>query len=221
MTPSELVIGTDSRTTKTSHKAAEQKRRDSLKAGFDELRMLLPPITNDPDPDEPALPGSAPPRGPQRNQNLPPGSEDHPNRGVSKLALLRSSNEFIGRLIKRIERRDGEIDKLRDEVRFLRQRLGVDENLGSTVTQSEESITEIVPMTALASTSLLSEQDMERVWVDLARDLDEVEKEIEEIKSSKRLAIVPEDNESPSPTQPGPTPAKTGGRKTRKDASAD
>ena len=29
---------------KSSHKAAEQKRRDSLKTSFDDLRLLLPPI---------------------------------------------------------------------------------------------------------------------------------------------------------------------------------
>lgn len=106
-----------------SHKAAEQKRRDSLKAGFDDLRLLLPPIIIDPDSDEPLLPGSAPPRGPQRN--LPPGSEDHPNRGVSKLALLKCSNEFIGRLNKRIERRDNEIEILREELRWMREKTGL------------------------------------------------------------------------------------------------
>ncbi|EJU02440.1 hypothetical protein DACRYDRAFT_22075, partial [Dacryopinax primogenitus] len=89
---------------KTSHKAAEQKRRDSLKAGFDDLRLLLPPITIDPEEGGEHIPGTAPPRGPARN--VPPGGEDHPNRGVSKLALLRHSNEYIVKLSKRIERRD-------------------------------------------------------------------------------------------------------------------
>jgi len=134
-----------------SHKAAEQKRRDSLKAGFDDLRLLLPPIIIDPDSDEPLLPGSAPPRGPQRN-NLPPGAEDHPNRGVSKLALLRCSNEFIGRLNKRIERRDQEIDLLRDEVRWLREKLGA-------TGEGEDG-----------------DRAM-RDWVDLEKDLDEIERE--------------------------------------------
>ena len=132
---------------KTSHKAAEQKRRDSLKAGFDDLRLLLPPIIIDPDSDEPLLPGSAPPRGPQRNSNLPPGSEDHPNRGVSKLALLRCGNEFIGRLNKRVERRDQEIEALRDEIVWLRESMG-----GITL-------------------------DAGREWVDLEKDLDECERD--------------------------------------------
>ncbi|KAG8876587.1 hypothetical protein FRB97_004098 [Tulasnella sp. 331] len=141
--------------TKTSHKAAEQKRRDSLKAGFDDLRLLLPPIIVDPDSDEALLPGSAPPRGPQRNlNNLPPGSEDHPNRGVSKLALLRCSNEFIARLNRRVERRDVEIKRLRDEIGWYRERSG----LGP----SQEA----------------GEDDGEmREWVDLDMDLDEVERE--------------------------------------------
>lgn len=143
---------TDLPKTKTSHKAAEQKRRDSLKAGYDDLRFLLPPIIIDPDSDSPLLPGSAPPRGPQRNLNLPPGSEDHPNRSVSKLALLTCSIEFIGRLNRRVERRDGEMRRLRDEIRWLRERAGVrpeDEDDG----------------------------EGERAWVDLEMDIDEVERE--------------------------------------------
>jgi hypothetical protein len=79
---------------------------------------LLPPITFDPDAEssEPPIPGSAPPRGPPRNV---PGGEDHPNRGVSKLALLRNSNEFIVKLKRRIERRDVAVRKLREEVKRL------------------------------------------------------------------------------------------------------
>ncbi|KAG8999462.1 hypothetical protein FRB94_011456 [Tulasnella sp. JGI-2019a] len=139
--------------TKTSHKAAEQKRRDSLKAGFNDLRLLLPPIIVDPDSDEALLPGSAPPRGPQRNlNNLPPGSEDHPNRGVSKLALLRCSNEFIARLNRRVDRRDVEIRRLREEILWLRERAGVGPD------QEEEG-------------------GEGRAWVDLDMDLDEVERE--------------------------------------------
>jgi len=150
--------------TKTSHKESEQMRRDSLKAGFDDLRLLLPPIIIDPDSDEPLLPGSAPPRGPQRNLNLPPGSEDHPNRSVSKLALLKCSNEFIGRLNRRIERRDAEIQRLREEVRWLRAHAGV----GPGVSMEAEG--------------------SEMTWVDLEGDLDEIEKE--EINAKTRVSGV-------------------------------
>jgi hypothetical protein len=117
---------------KTSHKAAEQKRRDSLKTAHDELRTLLPPIPLSSESDESALtsgfgvpgawpprsssslPGSLPPRGP------PKTGADGPNKGVSKLQLLICGNEFIRVLKKRIERRDEEIAKLRNEVGKLR-----------------------------------------------------------------------------------------------------
>ena len=100
---------------KTSHKDAEQKRRDSLKTSFDDLRLLLPPI---PLPSEegglePLLPGAMPPRGPPR-----PGGG--PNTSVSKLQLLRYGNDYIRVLKARVERRDAEIEKLRGEVRRLR-----------------------------------------------------------------------------------------------------
>ena len=102
---------------KTSHKAAEQKRRDSLKSSFDDLRLLLPPIplpSEEGFPDEPILPGAMPPRGP------PKGNADGPNRGVSKLQLLRCGNDYIRRLKGRVERRDTEIDRLREEISRLR-----------------------------------------------------------------------------------------------------
>ena len=102
---------------KSSHKAAEQKRRDSLKTSFDDLRLLLPPIPLPSDevyPDEPVLPGAMPPRGP------PKGNAYGPNRGVSKLQLLRCGNEFIKVLKGRIDRRDDEIERLRREVQRLR-----------------------------------------------------------------------------------------------------
>ncbi|KAH8987823.1 hypothetical protein EDB92DRAFT_1935980 [Lactarius akahatsu] len=102
---------------KSSHKAAEQKRRDSLKTTFDNLRTLLPPIplpTEEGFPDEPILPGAMPPRGPPR------GNAEGPNRGISKLQLLRCGNEYIRLLKEKISRRDNEITLLRYEVQRLR-----------------------------------------------------------------------------------------------------
>ncbi|KAH9074165.1 hypothetical protein EDB83DRAFT_2219157 [Lactarius deliciosus] len=102
---------------KSSHKAAEQKRRDSLKTTFDNLRTLLPPIplpTEEGFPDEPILPGAMPPRGPPR------GNAEGPNRGISKLQLLRCGNEYIRLLKEKISRRDNEIALLRYEVQRLR-----------------------------------------------------------------------------------------------------
>ncbi|ODO11452.1 hypothetical protein I350_00232 [Cryptococcus amylolentus CBS 6273] len=105
---------------KISHKAAEQKRRDSLKAGFDELRLLLPPINTealDPLSGEP-IPGSSAPRLLPKSSLVP---DDNPNRGVSKVALLRFGNEYIEKLQERVDRRDVFIEKLREEVERLRQ----------------------------------------------------------------------------------------------------
>jgi hypothetical protein len=102
---------------KSSHKAAEQKRRDSLKTTFDDLRTLLPPIplpSEEGFPDEPILPGAMPPRGPPR------GNTDGPNRGISKLQLLRCGNEYLRLLKEKISRRDSEIALLRYEVQRLR-----------------------------------------------------------------------------------------------------
>lgn len=106
---------------KTSHKAAEQKRRDSLKTSFDDLRLLLPPIPlpNDEGYDgEPPLPGAMPPRGPPR------GEVAGPNRAVSKLQLLRCGNDFIRVLKGRVARRDEYIERLKGEVNTLRGMIG-------------------------------------------------------------------------------------------------
>ena len=61
-----------------------------------------------------------PPRGP------PKGNADGPNRGVSKLQLLRCGNDYIRRLKGRVERRDEEIEKLRREIARLRVAAGVE-----------------------------------------------------------------------------------------------
>ncbi|WWC85219.1 uncharacterized protein L201_000078 [Kwoniella dendrophila CBS 6074] len=122
---------------KTSHKAAEQKRRDSLKAGFDELRLLLPPINVealDPESGEP-IPGSSAPRLLPKSSLVP---DDNPNRGVSKVALLRFGNEYIERLKERVDRRDDYIERLRDEVRKLRTTL-----LGGDQDEDEGNIANI------------------------------------------------------------------------------
>jgi hypothetical protein len=145
---------------KTSHKAAEQKRRDSLKTTFDDLRKLLPPIPlpndsagADADPTSPLihptaalLPGALPPRGP------PKAGGEGPNKGVSKLQLLICGNEYIRVLKARVERRDEEVERLRKEVGRLR--VLVEEGEG------EEGL----------------EGGAEGEGVDLERDLDAVEK---------------------------------------------
>lgn len=198
---------------KTSHKAAEQKRRDSLKSGFDDLRILLPPVTYDPDKDgdgaeRPA--GSLPPRGPPRN--MPGVANEHPNRGVSKLALLRGANEHIVRLQRRVDRRDDMIEKMRRELAALRLEVGVGtvpeetnenddeeeedgEDDGTTTTTPDQHAT-------AASTTSAGEKRTSvagpLVWkdivlVDLEADLDAIEEDEDEERSA-RLAACPSEN---------------------------
>lgn len=78
-----------------------------------------------------------PPRGPPR------GDGSGPNKGVSKLVLLRCGNEFIRDLVGRVERRDVEIERLRAECRRLRGVVGV---MGSGAPYAEFGGEEIVDL---------------------------------------------------------------------------
>lgn len=187
---------------KTSHKAAEQKRRDSLKTTFDELRGLLPPIplpssghSNAGEGEDtgaggsggagssgssagiifgntvkPLLPGALPPRGP------PKAGGEGPNKGVSKLQLLICGNEYIKTLQGRVERRDDEIDRLREQVRKLRQLLGVVSSQGERQIESSDgggkSAGEHGEPYAVGVEGLLEQLDLE---LDLDKDIDAVE----------------------------------------------
>jgi hypothetical protein len=160
---------------KTSHKAAEQKRRDSLKTTFDDLRKLLPPIAlpNDADadpnaitsplfhPTAPLLPGALPPRGP------PKAGGEGPNKGVSKLQLLICGNEYIRLLKGRVDRRDDEIAKLRKELGRLR--IVVEEKGGD-----------------VSGTAGWDGEEGEREVLDLEKDLDAVEKGALNARSMER-----------------------------------
>lgn len=120
-------ITNDSR--RTSHKAAEQKRRDSLKYCFDELRVMLPPITLDEDapggsylgPD--GLTEDEDAEGFDRSEVMDPEFSRTANRAISKVALLRHSNEWIVRLRARLARRDAALAGARGEVEQLRAML--------------------------------------------------------------------------------------------------
>jgi hypothetical protein len=114
---------TGSDTRRTSHKAAEQKRRDSLKQCFEELRRILPPIAMSVIEEE-KRPGEGNVGG-QRNGTIDP---ENPNRGVSKAALLRRSNEYIGMLHDRIDRRDLAVETLRAKLHALRSQMGLPED---------------------------------------------------------------------------------------------
>ncbi|BGO94038.1 hypothetical protein NBRC10512_003670 [Rhodotorula toruloides] len=114
--------GATAETRRSSHKVAEQKRRDSLKLCFDELRRILPPIlpyTDEAD----RRPGDGNVGG-QRHGEIDP---ENPNKGVSKVALLRRSNEYLDILRDRIDRRDKAISALRSHITQMRAQLGIEE----------------------------------------------------------------------------------------------
>ncbi|KAG9313556.1 hypothetical protein JVU11DRAFT_5883 [Chiua virens] len=100
-----LTVSPPAPITRKSHKDAEQKRRDSLKTAYDDLRMLLPPIPL-------------------------PRAVTGPNKGVSKLQLLRCGNDYLRTLKSRVDRRDSEIATLRHEVLRLRVFAGDEANKG-------------------------------------------------------------------------------------------
>lgn len=114
---------------RTSHKVAEQKRRDSLKYCFDELRGMLPPVTLAEDapggsflgPD--GLTEDEEAEGFDRADVMDPEYSRTANRAISKVALLRHSNEWIIRLRNRLARRDAALSAARSEVDQLRTML--------------------------------------------------------------------------------------------------
>lgn len=127
---------------RTSHKAAEQKRRDSLKFCFDELRGLLPAITLDEDAPNGSLLG---PDGTEEDREAEhfelnevgdPDQARAANKAISKVALLRHSNEYLVRIKKRLERRDAALEVCRREVQELRERLGLPPSDDPSVTGS-------------------------------------------------------------------------------------
>lgn len=107
---------------KASHKNAEQRRRDSLKECFEELRHLLPHIPPEEDEEATKRPGEGNIGG-QRSSVYDP---EHPNKGVSKVALLRKSNVYLQALGKRIARRDAVIQAM--QTKLERAGLGLDEH---------------------------------------------------------------------------------------------
>lgn len=80
---------------------------------------MLPPINTealDPETGEP-IPGSSAPRLLPKSSLVP---DDNPNKGVSKVALLKYSNEYIERMQGKLERRNNYIDLLKDAIQAIR-----------------------------------------------------------------------------------------------------
>ncbi|TIA86106.1 hypothetical protein E3P99_03793 [Wallemia hederae] len=114
----------DNGSKRMSHKVAEQRRRDSLKHSFDDLRGLLPPVVDDDD-----TGGLSEGRLDLRLEMKDIDSAQI-NKGVSKVVLLKLANDYISILNHRVGRRDNIIAGLRNEVAELR---------GATASQEENN----------------------------------------------------------------------------------
>jgi hypothetical protein len=115
------------------------------------LRLLLPPINAealDPETGEP-IPGSSAPRLLPKSSLVP---DSNPNKAVSKVALLKYSNEYIGRLHGKVERRDNYIELLKEAIRSCRNLAGFgpDEQLDELVDYAFEDEDEDEIPTGLA-----------------------------------------------------------------------
>lgn len=116
---------------------------------------------------------------------MPGVAEEHPNRGVSKLALLRGANEHIVRLDRRVKRRDDVIEKMRKELEMLRLEVGV----GAVLEENEDENEDVLGDEGRESGGVAG------MWkgmklVNLTADLDAIERDEEEERSA-RLAARP------------------------------
>ncbi|CAG8560695.1 323_t:CDS:2 [Acaulospora colombiana] len=119
--PSDVHSSLESR--RTTHKAAEQKRRDSLKQSFDELKKVVP------------FQSISSGNGNNGSGNSSSGSDGNNNcnssgkngdgnpsmKNVSKLFLLKRAHDYIVELHKQTREKDDIIQKLREELGELKQ----------------------------------------------------------------------------------------------------
>ncbi|ORY94086.1 hypothetical protein BCR43DRAFT_517086 [Syncephalastrum racemosum] len=96
---------------RSAHKAAEQKRRDTLKQSFDSLRQELADALIDTDIEE----------GPARRALRE--EKEKEVKQMSKVLLIQHSYEYILRLKNQNRHKDDEMEKLRNEVCCLRKQL--------------------------------------------------------------------------------------------------
>ncbi|CAG8459064.1 4890_t:CDS:2 [Paraglomus occultum] len=102
--PSDLQLSLESR--RTTHKAAEQKRRDSLKQSFDELKKVVP-YTSSLGNGAKADPGN--------------GKGDGSSKNVSKLFLLKKAHDYIVELHSKVIDKDETIRQLREELAAIKK----------------------------------------------------------------------------------------------------
>lgn len=97
-----------------------------MKTCFEELRRILPPLSQHALIEEERRPGEGNVGG-QRGGSVDP---ENPNKGVSKVALLRRSNEYIEILHERVNKRNFAISKLKDLLLHFNNNLNLEEIIG-------------------------------------------------------------------------------------------
>ncbi|KNE90564.1 hypothetical protein PSTG_15998 [Puccinia striiformis f. sp. tritici PST-78] len=166
---------------KSSHKVAEQRRRDSLKMCFEDLRQILPPIqwyseqynlkgeeeeVGDPtSTDNRMIRAGSIKRAGEGNvggqRSINSFDPKNPNKGISKVALLRRSNHYILDLKKKLETRNSVID-LFSKILFDQQQLSSssssDQSIATTTTSSSSSELDRLSTTTSTSTSIRDTQ---------------------------------------------------------------
>ncbi|CAG8545981.1 10471_t:CDS:2 [Acaulospora morrowiae] len=110
---------------RTTHKAAEQKRRDSLKQSFDELKKVVPFHSTDSSNSNNGNNGNGNSSGSDGNNSsnsTGKNGDGNPSmKNVSKLFLLKRAHDYIVELHKITREKDDIIQKLSEELGELRQ----------------------------------------------------------------------------------------------------
>ena len=110
--------------------------------------------------------------------------DDNPNRGVSKVALLKFSNEYIVKLHAKVDKRDAYIEKLRQEVARLRNG-GEGEEVKMVVpilpgSDEEEEDDELDGLSDEEGEGGMQEEEVDLLEYDVAAGEEEDEEEDEE-----------------------------------------
>lgn len=140
------------------------------------MGLLLPSVNTealDPETGGPVLGGSAPRPLPKRS--LVP--DDNPNKGVSELALMKNSNEYIERMQGKLARRNKYIVLLSDVILAIRKQTGIspdghiDELLGYAFEdEDEEEEPKGASLSELANRRSLARMNEDEVDEEMQRD---------------------------------------------------